>query len=122
MYDITLRRIVFTNTADTTLKMMKARTGLTPNVLCRLALTLSIDEPGAPRRIADEEKSQREINRYTLFGEYETAFVSLVKMRLHADSVERDYANEYLVDHIHRGISMLPSRLKTIGDVSVLAA
>lgn len=122
MYDITLRRIIFTSAADITLKMMKARTGLTPNILCRLALALSLDEPGVPRLVEGEERSQREINRYTLLGEYETAFISLVKARLHSDGLDTEAANEYFVAHVHRGVSLLPNRVKTIADIGSLVA
>ena len=120
MYEIKLRRIAFTTDADVTLKMMKARTGLTPNILCRLALTLSLDEPGIPRSVADEEKSQREINRYTLFGEHDTSFMALAKTRFHADGIDPEEAESCLIAHIHRGISLLPSRVKSIADVAVL--
>jgi len=121
MYDITSRRIVFTTDADVTLKMMKARTGLTPNILCRLALTLSLDEPGIPRLVDGDEKSQREINRYTLLGEYETAIVSLAKTRMYQDGIDPACADSYFVAHIHRGVSLLPNRVKTIADISALA-
>lgn len=100
--------------------MMKARTGLTPNILCRLALALSLDEPGLPRLVDSEEKSKREINRYTLLGEYETVFIALAKTRLHQDEVDPAQADNYFVAHIHRGVSLLPNRVKTIADVATL--
>lgn len=120
MYDINLRRIYFTSDADVTLKMMRARTGLLANILCRLALCVSLDEPGVPRLVTDDDRSAREINRFTLFGEYDATFVALAKARLHEDSVEADQANAYLVAHIHRGISLLPNRVKTLSDLAEL--
>jgi DNA sulfur modification protein DndE len=120
MYNIRTTRIRFTIDADNTLKMMKARTGLTPNILCRLALTLSLDEPGLPRLIKDEKKSEREINRYTLMGEYDSAFVALTKTRLRQDAIGADQAEEFFVAHIHRGISLLPNRVKALADLAGL--
>lgn len=120
MYDINLRRICFTSDADVTLKMMRARTGLLANILCRLAVCLSLDEPGVPRLVTDDDRSAREINRFTLFGEYDAAFVALVKARLHEDGIEPDQANAYMVAHIHRGISLLSNRVKTLSDLAEL--
>lgn len=122
MYEIKIRRIAFNRDADVTLKMMKARTGLTPNILCRLALTLSLDEPGLPRSVADDEKSQREINRYTLLGEYDAAFVALAATRFAEDEIDASEADDAFIAHIHRGISLLPNRVKTLADIGVLAA
>jgi len=120
MYDITFRRIVLTADGDVTLRMMKGRTGLTPNILCRIALTVSLDEPGLPRLVNDDEKSLREINRYTLLGEYDVAFMALVKARLSKDGIEPAMADDYFVAHVHRGISLLPNRIRSIADMRLL--
>lgn len=121
MYKIRIRRVIFTADADVTLRMMKARTGLTPNILCRMALAISLQEPGKPRPVDSDEKSQREINRYTLLGEYDTALVSLVKVKLDQDGISPEKADDYFVAHIHRGITILSNRVKSIADVGELA-
>lgn len=120
MYDLTTKRVRFTSEADITLKMMKARTGLTPNILCRLALALSLDEPGLPRLVTNDEKSSREINRFTLLGEYDAAFVALTKVRLHSDQVHPSETDEIFLAHIHRGLQLLPNRVRSIGDMASL--
>jgi len=120
MYDVTIKRVRFTTEADITLKMMKARTGLTPNILCRLAIALSLDEPGLPRLVTNDEKSSREINRFTLLGEYDTTFVALTKVRLHSDQVDPSETDEQFLAHVHRGIQLLPNRVKSISDVTSL--
>ena len=70
--------------------------------------------------MVDDDKSLREINRFTLLGEYDGTFVALLKSRLHADQVDPKDANQFMVAHIHRGISLLPSRVKTVGDLAEL--
>lgn len=120
MYQVKLRRVPFTPDADSTLKMMRGRTGLLPNIICRVALCLSLDEAGVPKLVKNEEKSQREINRFTLLGEYDAAFTALVKARLHKDGVAPEEADDYFVAHIHRGISLLPSRVRSIADIAAL--
>ncbi|MFI5422341.1 MAG: DndE family protein [Nitrososphaerales archaeon] len=49
--------------------MLKGRTGLTPNILCRMALCLSIADPSMPNPKLEDEKGQ-EFSRYTLLGEW----------------------------------------------------
>lgn len=119
MYDLDIRRIQFSNEADVMLKMLKARTGITPNILCRMALCLSLDEPGVPRPVLGE-KSTREINRFTLLGEYDLAFMSLVKVRLDQDQVAAADAEVAFVNHVHRGIALLANRMKSLTDLAGL--
>ena len=119
MYDLDIRRIQFSSEADVMLKMLKARTGITPNVLCRMALCLSLDEPGVPRPSVGD-KSTREINRFTLLGEYDVALMSLVKVRLEQDGVAPGDAEVAFINHVHRGIALLAGRMKTLVDLSGL--
>ena len=74
-----LQRVPFTAQADNRLRMMKARTGITPNILCRIGFALSLEEPGQPTVPAPGEDLGREINRYTLLGPYDGAFIALLK-------------------------------------------
>ena len=79
MADLTLQRIPFNSGADTQMRTLKARTGITPNYFCRLGFCLSLDEPGIPEASGKSDESGREINRFTLLGEYDVAYVSLLK-------------------------------------------
>jgi DNA sulfur modification protein DndE len=99
--------------------MLKARTGLTPNILCRQALCLSFAEPGDP--VSDASTmSQREINRYTLLGEYDKLFVALF-FRRHPELLDASDAGETMfIKHAHRGITMLANRLKGVGAIAEL--
>src|SRR5262245_18153253 len=74
MRELRVKRIRFCREADTWLKVLKTRTGVTPNILCRLGFCLSLEEPGLPQVEQYPEDSQREINRYTLLGEYDLLF------------------------------------------------
>jgi hypothetical protein len=81
-----------------------------------------LDEPGIPRLLKDEDKSSREINRYTLFGEYDAAFVALLVTRLKQDGITTEQLDEYCVAHMNRGVQLLAGRLKSISDLRLLAA
>ncbi len=121
MPDLTLRRVTFTSEADVILKMLKARTGITPNVLCRMGLSLSLDEPGRPRPVERGGPPAREINRYTLLGEYDVVFVALLRTRAEEDGVGKGALDEEFLAHVHRGIQLLSGRLKSLQDLDSLA-
>lgn len=106
-----IQRVRFSTEADNRLRMLKARTGLTPNIVCRLGLSISLDEPGEPRSDSSGP-SQREINRYTLLGEYDQLFVALLKVRHPEVDVDSDEFERLFVEHLHRGIALLANRLK----------
>jgi DNA sulfur modification protein DndE len=103
--------------ATNRLKVLKARTGLTPNVLCRLALTLSLNEPGLPNSSTYDEQGQ-EFNRYTLTGEWDQLFIALLKERLVQDelSIVLDLLPQFKA-HINRGVGLLYGRIKSLIDL-----
>ena len=65
--------------ADQRLIHLKARTGLNPNILCRIGFCLSLNDPSIPNPSAYPPDSPREINRYTLLGEWDDYFVALLR-------------------------------------------
>lgn len=110
MNELTLQRIPFTKDADNKLRSFKAKTGLTPNILCRLAFCLSVEHSTEPPEVDMTERG-REINRYTLFGEYETMFSSLLTIWQNESSSPLTM-DDLCIRHIHRGISLInPNKL-----------
>jgi DNA sulfur modification protein DndE len=75
-------KIRLTKDASNRLRFLAGRTGLTPNLLCRMGFCLSLEEPKIPNpsEFAEEE---REFNRYTLLGEYDALYIALLRQRLH---------------------------------------
>jgi len=67
------KRIKLSQESTKKLQQFKSRTGLTPNIACRLVLGISIAENNMPSLELFTEESGQEINRYTLFGEIELA-------------------------------------------------
>jgi DNA sulfur modification protein DndE len=125
MTELTLQRIPFTKDADNRMRALKARTGITPNYFCRLGFCLSLDEPGTPSSPAHDAEQGREINRFTLLGEYDTAFVSLLKVWMNSYGLElgtKDEFNALFVAHMNRGIELITSRVKTLADIGNLVA
>lgn len=105
--------------ATSRLRSLRQRTGLTPNLLCRFAVMLSLEEgPLGSQRAPDEDG--QEFNAYTLTGDYNGVFAALLRFVEETES-ESPLSNEELVArfraHIHRGIATLAVRAKTPADI-----
>lgn len=108
--------------ATSKLRVVRQRTGLTPNLLCRLAAMLSMEEgPVGALRPPDEDGM--EFNAYTLTGEHEALFFALLRF------LEETAAGHALPDdellarfraHLHRGAATLLVRVKSPLDVARL--
>lgn len=106
--------------ATSKLRSLRQRTGLTPNLLCRIAIMTSLEQGqlgGAP--IPDEDGS--EFNAYTLTGEYGALFAALLRWVEEGPEPQTALENEELIarfrGHIHRGVGTLSVRAKTPADI-----
>ncbi len=124
---MTLQRITVDAEIDGKLRYLTGRVGLKANLLCRLGLCLSIEEPGLPDgalyKGEEEGGSGREFNRYTLLGEFDLFFMALLRERLLLDGL--DPHNETVLEdqfkaHLGRGVSLLSLRLKGLEDLADL--
>ena len=113
-----LNRIYISEDSRSKLSILKGRTGLLPNVLCRLGLSLSLIESGIPKP-DDYPTDGSEFNRYTLMGEWDALIVALLKERCAADGLELDddsLANQFR-GHLNRGVGLLYGRVKGLSDL-----
>jgi DNA sulfur modification protein DndE len=98
------RRLRISQPATEALKMLKARTGLTPNVVCRAALLLSL-ESGAAGGKRHPDQSGSEFNAPTLFGEYGNLFEALL-LQVHGYLGPKELVDA-IVSHIDDGLALL---------------
>ena len=106
--------------AASKLRALRQRTGLTPNLLCRIAVMASLEEgPLGSAAVPDEEGS--EFNAYTLTGEYGALFAGLLRWVEEGQSPEIALDDETLLvrlrGHIHRGVGTLSVRAKSPADI-----
>ncbi len=114
-----LTKLRLSKEASNRLRFVAGRTGLTPNLLCRIGFCLSLAEPSLPN--PDEYLGEdREFNRYTLLGEYDTLFIALLKERCRRDGIDFSLLSEYFRAHLNRGIMLLQACVRSIGDIAVL--
>lgn len=115
---MSFNRIYVGEDIDQRLRMLRGRTGLTPNLLCRIGLCLSLAEPGIPDPQLYSDGQAKEFNRYTLTGQWDNFFFALVRERLVQDGLDPviDLETQFKA-HLCRGVSLLPQRLKGLEDV-----
>ena len=111
-----LTKIKLTKDASNRVKYTAGRTGLTPNLLCRIGLCLSLADPTIPNPDQFEEE-EREFNRYTLLGEYDDLFVALLVARCQRDGVGQDDLTAYFRAHLNRGVILLGQRVRNVADL-----
>lgn len=106
--------------ATSKLRSLRQRTGITPNLLCRMAIMISLEEgPLGGAAIPDEDGS--EFNAYTLTGEYGALIAALLRWVEEGQSGDRKLGDETLLSrlrgHIHRGVGTLAVRAKSPADL-----
>lgn len=116
-----LTRLRVCKEADQRLMQLKAKTGLTPNLLCRIGFCLSLNDPTVPDPAKYPSDSERELNRYTLTGEWDMFFVALLKERCAHDGLdlETELEDQFRA-HVNRGVLDLFHRVKHLGDLDRL--
>jgi len=118
---VSFSRIYVGKNVDFRLRNLKARTGLTPNLLCRLGFCVSLVEPGIPDPELYSDGQAREFNRYTLTGQWDLFFFSLLRERLAQDGLDPVLNLEtQFRAHLSRGVNLLYQRLKNIQDLPEL--
>lgn len=103
------------------MRMLRARTGITPNILARYGFCLSLEEPGEPSDPFAEEKTAREILRGTLLGEHDIVYVSLLRAWISRNrpnaECSADEFNKLFVAHMNRGFELLSARMRGLADL-----
>jgi len=113
---MSFNRIKLSKSATVRLSMLKGRTGITPNILCRIGFCLSLRDPIIPKSENFDEEGQ-EINRYTLMGEWDKFFIALMKERLLKDGLDVNIdLFPQLRAHMNRGAINLYDRVKNLED------
>lgn len=111
------KRMHISKGATETLRMMKGRTGLTPNIVCRLALVKSLEE-GKAGGLKKPDMAGSEFNAPTLFGEHSAVFEALIR-QVHGH-VDVRAIPLLLASHIDHGLERL-RRARTLGELLSIA-
>lgn len=96
--------------AEDILKSIRSRFDLRPNIICRLAITLSLKEKDSPSMVKDS--SGKEFNRITLTGDDDLLFRELIKQHEGEYITDDEYMETYLKAHIERGLKILQKNIQ----------
>lgn len=106
--------------ATSKLRSLRQRTGLTPNLLCRLAFMISLEE-GPIGHLPPPDEEGAEFNAYTLTGEYGALFAALLRWVEEGPAPKVPLKESVLIGHlrahIHRGVGTLSVRGKSALDI-----
>jgi len=99
----------------------KKGTGLTPNILARFAICLSLKDKTIPNPEEYNFEGQ-EIAPRVLFGEHEQIYQALMINRLEKDgyAITEDLLNEMTRVHLNRGAIALEPRIKDLSSFAEL--
>jgi DNA sulfur modification protein DndE len=113
-------RVRMSKGATHRLQMLKGKTGLTQNILLRIAVCYSLNEPKVPKPEDYDEEGQ-ELNRYTLTGEWDSLYMGLLRERLMDDGLdpEKDLFPQFRA-HLNRGVFSIFSQIKDLSDFQSL--
>jgi len=88
-----------------------AVTKITPNILARIAVALSISkDPSPPNTVSD--RSGKEFNRDTLTGEYDYIFKALIAQHAGREISDEEYFPTLFNAHLERGVKILSNEYK----------
>lgn len=110
-------RLKISEDATKMLATLKTRTSLTPNILCRIALSYALSKSKVSNLVPIKEDGQ-EFVRFILLGEYDIVYTSLVKekcVELNLDP-EKDFLKVFK-NYLNDGIITLYARVKGIEDI-----
>jgi DNA sulfur modification protein DndE len=99
------------------LKLLKGRTGLTPNIVCRIALVRSLKEgPRAGKKKVDQNGS--EFTGATLFGDQASVFEALL-VQVHGP-LDAKTLGQVIASHIDDGLAAL-MKAKSVAELAEFA-
>ena len=116
-----LNRIHTSKDSRNKLSALSSRTGLSPNILCRIGLMLSFAEPNLPE-VGIDARDGSELHRDTLMGEWDPLIVALLEEWCIANRIgtDNDTLVKYFRAHLNRGVRLLYGRVKSLEDLANL--
>lgn len=106
-------RLKTSKKSEIILRSIKSKYGITPNILCRYAVGLSLK---SNRELdLNLDNNGLEFQRSTLTGDDDLLIKELIKNYHNKFITDDEYMNSYLKAHIERGLIELESNIKLCG-------
>lgn len=100
------------------LKQLQSSTNITPNILARIAVSLSLKEPNPVSLV--ENTNGLELNRNTATGEYDYIYKTLIAQHAQREISDDEYFPDLFNAHLERGIRFLTNEYQYAGNYEKL--
>lgn len=97
---------------------LQTNTGLTWNILARIAIALSLKDPSLPENVTN--RSGLEIHRNALTGEMDFVYKTIIKQHSQRNVPEDEYFPDLFNAHLERGMTILDNEYKYAGNFEKL--
>ena len=97
---------------------LQANTGLTWNVLSRIAVSLSLNDPSIPEAPAD--RNGLEIHRNALTGDMDFVYKPLLQQHAQQNITDEEYFPDLFNAHMERGMILLENEYRYAGNFDKL--
>ncbi|MFN7252940.1 MAG: DNA sulfur modification protein DndE [Anaerobacillus sp.] len=108
-------RLKTTKYTSDKLKQLQSTTSITPNILSRMAVSLSLNQNEVPE-IPKPEAGGLEFNRNTLTGEYDFIYKAMITQHADREISDDDYFPNLFNAHLERGIRLLSNEYQHAGN------
>ena len=106
-------RVYTSEEAKSILSELELKTKLTPNIICRYGIILSIKSKDKLKFNFDS--NGQEFHRPILTGEYDIVFRELIKQQENKYIDDDDYFSKYLKAHLENGVRLLRNEIEICG-------
>ena len=111
-------RVYLGEQAASKLRGLQQRAQVTPNLLCRVGLAVSLEDENPVDIALYADGNAREFQMSTLLGQYQELLLALLRERMDTDGLaDSGNPNDYLRAHISRGIIHLSNHVRRIEDI-----
>ncbi|AYA76006.1 DNA sulfur modification protein DndE [Bacillus sp. Y1] len=100
------------------LAFLQNSTGLTWNILARLAISLSLKDPSVPNPV--DNKAGVDIHRNALTGDNDYVYKAMIRQHSKRNVPEEEYFPDLFNAHLDRGIQLLENEYKHAGNYEKL--
>jgi DNA sulfur modification protein DndE len=97
------------------LKQLQSSTGLTPNILARIAVSLSLKQKSTPST-PSSESGGLDFNRNTLTGEHDYLYRALIAQHAQREVTDNEFFPDLFNAHLERGVRLLSSEYQHAGN------
>jgi DNA sulfur modification protein DndE len=109
-------RLKISKTTSDKLVVLQSPTNFSRNVLVRLAIGLSLQDPSMPALVNDKSTGGFEIDRFILTGSYDLIYKTLITQHANRELTDDEYFPALFNAHLERGIVLLENEYKHAGN------